>query len=47
MRDCSRKQSADSGINDVVDTCSKFDRMSNRSMAAVWKFPNLSDNIIK
>ena len=47
MRYCSRKQSDESGINDVVDTCSKSDRVSNRSMAVVREFPNSSDYIIE
>ena len=47
MRYCSRKQSDESGINDVVDTCSKSDRVSNRSMAVVRGFPNLSDYIFE
>ena len=45
MRYCSRKLSDESGINDVVDTCSKSNRGSNRNTAVVREFPNLSDYI--
>ena len=47
MRYCSRKQSDESEVNDVVDTCSKSDRVSNRSKAVVQEFPNSSDYIIE
>ena len=35
FQQCTVKQSDESGVNDVVDTCSKSDRVSNRSMAVV------------
>ena len=47
MRYCSRKQSDESGVNDVVDTCSKSDRVNNRRKAVVQEFPNSSDYIIE